>query len=94
MLIDLKQPEYIDIYKELTRTYYEFQGHQNIIMYMITNGMKDTEEYQFYFKEYIKKDMDYEICKRKFENILKEKNSDIIINKWKILFEKDAVQID
>ena len=94
MLIDLTQPEYIEIYYELQRKFYEFQGNQNIIIYMIQNGMKQDNEYKDYFYEYLNSLKEYDLCKRKFSNILIEKNQNLIINKWEILFEKDVVKID
>lgn len=94
MLIDLTQPEYIDIYQELSRKYYEFYGNTNIILFMIQNNMRFNSEYKEYFVEYLESFKQYELCKKKFANLLIEKNPNILINNWEVLFEKDAVKID
>lgn len=93
-LINLLEPNYENIYKEIQRAYFEQLGYQNIIIYMINNNMINNENYEFYFDNYINKIMKYEICKKIFENLLRELNPNISFKTWKILFEKDAVQLD
>ena len=93
-LINLLEPNYENIYKEIQKAYFEQLGYQNIIIYMINNNMINNENYEFYFDNYIDKIMKYEICKKIFENLLRELNPNISFKTWKILFEKDAVQLD
>lgn len=92
MLIDLTQSIYIDQYNAIRRAYFEFQGYENIILFMIQNQMKDTTEFKEYFEEYIEKLANYQIEKEKFTNLLKINNNEF--NHWEILFEKDMVQLD
>ena len=94
MLINLLTEDYIDIYKQIKKEYFEVLGYKNIILYMIQNNMQNTEQYVNFFSDYLTKLTMYEITKEHFCSILKEKNSDINWNTWNILFEKDAVQLD
>ena len=94
MLIDLNQPEYINEYHSLYRSYFEYHGYENIIFFMIQNHMTDSEEYQEYFNNYIAKVTDYEIDKSVLLNKVKENNPDIKFNNWEVLFEKDAIRLD
>lgn len=94
MLINLLTEDYIDIYKQIKKEYFEVLGYKNIILYMIQNDMQNTEQYVSFFSDYLIKLTMYEITKEHFGSILKEKNSDINWNTWNILFEKDAVQLD
>ncbi|MBR2247119.1 MAG: hypothetical protein IJ880_08865 [Bacilli bacterium] len=45
MLIDLNQPEYVNEYHSLYRSYFEYHGYENIVFFMIQNHMTDSEEY-------------------------------------------------
>lgn len=93
-LINLTQPEYCEIYNQIRQAHLEYLGYRNIIMYMIDNNMRESDQYKIYFKEFIDKLGQYEIIKEKFSSFLREKNSNINFNNWEIIFEKDVVQLD
>ena len=94
MLIDLTQPEYLDLYRALHRSYFEYHGYENIITFMIKNNMIDSAEYTEYFNDYIAKVTDYEIDKAILVHKVQELNPDLKMNHWEVLFDKDAIEVD
>ena len=45
--------EHEDILNKLERAYYEVQGRQNIINFMIVNGMSENKNFQTYWDTYL-----------------------------------------
>lgn len=91
MLVDLKDPKYIDTYNLLRQKHFEFNGYRSLILYMIQNKMNKSKEFDQYFIEYLSSLENYEIVKEKFSNLLKENYT---FDNWEIIFEKDMVQLD
>lgn len=93
MEIDLTQEKYIEIYHKLQKIYLEFQGYQNIVFYLAENGLRDTDNYKYYWDEYIRIMLDYDKVKREFETIVVMPETDNVGGNWSIDFQREVVKI-
>jgi hypothetical protein len=50
----------------LERTMYELKGRENVINFMIINGLKSHENYNYFWEEYLLYLKAYEILKKEF----------------------------
>ena len=90
--IDLTQHECI--LNELEKRYYEVQGYNNILDYMINKNMNinSNPNFQNLWKEYLKAFQEYEEYKKYFvENIIIPNSNQYI--RWFVDFKKKIVEI-
>ena len=77
----------------LKKANYEVHGRQQIINFMVTNGMKDHPNFKEYWQEYLNYMMAYEKLKEEFYKIHIapiETNRDV---RWEVDFIYDEIRI-
>lgn len=76
----------------LERAHYETMGRENIINFMISNGMTSNSNYQNYWEEYLvylrtynqlKEDLQIQYIRPKFPNF----------SKWNVDFNKKVIEV-
>lgn len=86
--------EHEDVLGKLERVYYEVQGRQNIINFMVSNGMTENKNFQTYWDNYLHYLRVYEDFKEEFRVtcIIPLVGNDFEGN-WKVDFNRKEVII-
>lgn len=91
--VDLMQEKYYDIYNALRRAFLEFQGHQNVVMYMISNKLQDNKNFSTYWEKYLDAIMAYENMKKQLEEFVIYSETNNAGGTWSVDFQKHIVNI-
>lgn len=84
---------HLDELEVLERAKYELAGRENVINFMVINGLKSHENYTYFWEEYLLYLKAYDILKEEFHNNFIRPQINFTNYRWEVDFEKKEVKV-